>query len=401
MIHASNWKPRVFPIYSDTADTEIDRVQDLSSTATLNRTKVEEVGRDGAIDYRKSTPTVSVTMRQLEYGNIEFFRQIANKGLSVDTIAWTDFRTSAFDIAGYMTDDSGTFLGTIWYPALRVAGFTLNIGAPDAQIERNFTFNGEDEVALLNNNKYFIHGRYVIASTGNNQTVTIASPTPTADPDNSGRYLFRVTKENAGTTTELTHGTQWSYNGAGTLTINGSSTAGDIIWVWYSGSTQGNQTIFSNNNTDVASIDADSCTILLQSSTTVSRLQSVSIETTFDRRDIREIGNKDIVARGVREITNRITLGRILETYTIEEFLRGKANASYGKISSQQLLSGNTLIVKIYNSNLKTTFKMGYKFSGLAPTALDASTPVADYANSGNTLEGSDAWVTTAENLLF
>ncbi len=38
----------------------------------------------------------------------------------------------------YLTDDAGTVLGSLWYPKLRVAGFSLNIADPDAKIERNF-----------------------------------------------------------------------------------------------------------------------------------------------------------------------------------------------------------------------------------------------------------------------
>ena len=61
-----------------------------------------------------------------------------NKGTTVTQINWTDFATSAVDIAGYKTDDNGTFLGTIWYPKLRVNSFSVNIGDPEALIERNF-----------------------------------------------------------------------------------------------------------------------------------------------------------------------------------------------------------------------------------------------------------------------
>ena len=262
MIHSSAYKPRIFPVFSDVADTEIDRVQDLSSTATLNRTKIEEVGRVGIVDWRKTTPTIGVTVRQLEYGNMEFFRQIANKGNTVSQISWTDFSTSAVDIAGYKTDDNGTFLGTIWYPNLRVSGFGLTIGAPDALIERNFNFMGEDEIALINNNKYLIRKRYIISTTGNNRTVTLGTdPTPVADPDNSGQILFKVVKISGGTATELTYGTEWSTDGV-TLTINGSSTTGDVIWAWFSaGSYIAGESTFVNNNADVAGITADACTI--------------------------------------------------------------------------------------------------------------------------------------------
>ena len=400
MIHASNWKPRVYPVLGDLQDVEIDRAQDLTSTATLNRSKIEEIGRDGIVDWRALTPSISVTLKQLEYGSLEFWRKIANKGDSVSQINLTDFKTSTFDIAGYATDDSQSFLGTIWYPNLRMSGFGINIGDPDAIIERNFTFAGEDEIALLNNNKYLIRQRYVVASSGNNQTVAISNPTPVADPDNSGRFLFKVVKVSSGSASILDHGTGWSYNGSGTLTINGSSTAGDVIWVWFSAGSLGSQVTFVNNDSDLAAISADSCTILLVTSTHVSRLQSVALDVTFDRRDIKEIGTQGVVSRGVREITTKATLGRILETYTIEEVVRGVANQSYGKIDVSRLQDNFGLILKFYSDNTKSTFKLGYKFTDLAPTSRDEGVPVADYTSAGLTLEGTSGFITNVAGVL-
>lgn len=401
MIHSSNFKPRVIPVLADIAGTEIDRVQDLSSTTTLNRTKIQEVGRDGLVDWRVSIPSVSVSMRQLEYGSIEFFRQIANKGTTVSQVNFSDMKTSAFDIAGYKTDDNGTFLGTIWYPGLRLSNFSLNIGDPDALIERSFSFVGENEIALLNNNKYLIHGRYVIGSTGSNRTVTISDPTPILDPDNSGKFLLRVVKISGGSASELTHGTQWSYNGSGTLTINGSSTLGDVIWVTYSATSYvTGLSTFTNNDTDAAGIAADACDIFLVTGTRVARLQSVSVETSFDRRDIKEIGTKDVVARGARDITNRITLGKIIEDYTIEEYLRGKQGTSYGKIDVRNFLDNISLVIKTYSSSTKSSFLLGYKFTDLAPVNRDTGTPLNDYITAGVTLEGETGFVTTVNAVL-
>lgn len=402
MIHSSHYQPRVFPIYGDINDAEIDRVQDLSSTLTLNRTKVEEVGREGIVAWRKSQPTVTLTIKQLEYGSLEFYRKLANKGDTVSQISFSDYRTSAFDIAGYKTDDSGTFLGTIWYPAMRMSSFSLNIGDPQAVIERSFNFVGEDEIALLYNNKYLIRQRYVISGSGNNQTVSISNPTPVADPDISGKFLFRVVKVSSGTATELEWGTAWSYNGAGTLTINGASSAGDIIWVWFSASSVGSQTTFTNNDADLASITAESASIFLTSGQYVYRLQSVACDVTLNRKDIREIGNKDVVARGVLDVNTKVTLGRIIEAYTIEEILRGKAGQSWGKLDPANFTDNLQLVIKVYGANTKRTsdFKLGYKFLDLAPTGRDAGTSVNDYITAGATLEGESGFVTNVEGIL-
>ena len=399
MIHSSHYEPRVYPIYGDIASAEIDRLQELTASTTLNRSKIEEIGRVGLVDWRKNTPSVSLSLRQLEYGNIEFWRKLANKGDSVTTISYEDFKTTAVDVAGYKTDDSGTFLGTVYYPNLRIAGCGISIGDPQALVERSFTLVGEDEKLLLHDNKYLVQKRAVLG-TGLDQTVTLSAPAPAADPDNSGEYLFKVVKISGGTATLLLHGTGWSYDGAGTLTINGSSTAGDVILCWYSATTSDGADPFVENDMDVAGINAEACSIYLQTSNYVYRLQSVSVDTTFDRQDVREIGSKDVVSRGVRDIMHRITLGRILEQYTIEEILRGKAGQDYGIIDVRNFSSDISLVIKIFEDNTKETFKIGYKYLNLAPTGVDAGTPLNDYVTRGVSMEGESGIITTVEGVL-
>ena len=400
MIHSSSYKPRIIPVYGDVGSAEIDRLQELTATTTLNRTKIEEIGRQGIVDWRKSSPAVSVALRQLEYGNLEFYRKLANVGDSVTSIQLTDFRTSSVDIAGYKTDDSGTFLGTVYYPNLRISGMGLSIGDPQALIERSFSLVGEDENILLYGNKYLIHKRETI-SAGLNQAVTLTDPAPIANPDDSGAWLFKVVRCRAGVSTLLIHGTDWSYDGAGSLTINGTSNTGDVILVWYSAGVDitGNNP-FVLNDADVAGITAECCSIYLQTSQYVYRLQSVGVDTTFDRNDVREIGSKDVVMRGIRDYTNRITLGRILEQYTIEEILRGKTGQNYGIIDVRNFTSNMNLVIKIYKDNTKKDFKLGWKFLNLAATGVDAGAPLNDYVTRGVTLECQDAFVSSVESVL-
>ena len=141
MIHTSHYEPRYFPYKGVVAvvSTEIDRLQELSATSTLNRTKIEEIGREGLVDWKKTTPTVGVTLRQLEYGGFEFYQQLANVASTDVKIEAKEFKTSLGDIAGYETDDDASFLSTVWYPKQKLAGFSLNIGDPDAISERTFT----------------------------------------------------------------------------------------------------------------------------------------------------------------------------------------------------------------------------------------------------------------------
>ncbi|MHA1864931.1 MAG: hypothetical protein ACTSWZ_00365 [Candidatus Heimdallarchaeaceae archaeon] len=400
LIHSSYFRPKVNPVKSDENPTEIDRLQDFTGTITLNRTKIEEIGREGIVDWRKTSPEVSLTLRQLEYGSLEMYNQLANKSLSSTKVELKEFKTSMVDIAGYKTDDDGNFVSTIWYPKFRLSGISLAIGDPDALLERTFTLVGEDEITLKNNNKYLIFKK-TNPSEGQDQTITISDPTVVADPDNSGAYLFRVGRIRSGTYTELTHGTDWSCDGTD-LTINGQSYSSDVIKYVYSASSYiSGEEPFVANDSDAAGLTADSCSIyLIDTSNYIYKLQSVGVDITFDRFDTKEIGSKEVVARGIRDTTVRITLGRILHQWTLEEILRGVAGLDFGKIDIRKFQDELTLLIKVYTDNTKNSFAIGYKFIGLAPVGLDAGVPLNDYVTRGVSLEGESGSIVTDENLL-
>lgn len=399
MIHSSIYQPRVIPYNGDITSAEMDRIQELTGTITLNRTKIQEVGRDGIVGFRNSIPNATMTARQLEYGSLEFWRKISNKSDATTTINLTDFRTSAFDLVAYITDQDGTFLGTAWYPEYRCAGFGLNIGDPDALIERSFNFVGENAIMFEYGNKYFIEKRFD-ASGGTPETFNVTNPTPAEDPDNSGQYILRVLRVRGTTTTAITYTgvastTTFAYNsGTGNLTTH--TLAGDVIKIVYSAASYvSGGDFFVENDSDVAGLAADTCTILLATGNTLTRLQSVAVDVTYDRNDIREIGNKDVVARTSRDTTVRCTLGRILETWSLEEVLRGVGGFSYGKIDVREFLSSNTLLIRNYSDNAKGTFLMGYKFTSLSPVSVDTGAPVADNVSQGVVLEGQDGVISS------
>lgn len=408
-VHSSFYRPRIYP-YNGGAlgGAEIDRLQELSGTATLNREKINEIGRDGTVGYKVGIPDVSLTARQLEYGSIEFWNKITNQASSNTDISQTDFDTSLYDIAGYETDNSGDFLATIWYPKLRTSGFSLNIGDPDSLIERNFTFVGEDMIAWTDNNKYVIYLEDSSAS-GSSHTIVIGSgswstyPDPVADPEASGvnGYFLRVLRYRSGTTTELVEGTDFTYNsGTTTISFGANSASGDIFKVWYTATTYiSGVNPFVDNNSDASGISADSATITLQTSNTITRLQSVSVDVTFDRQDLKEIGNAEVVSRGIRERTVRITLGTLLESYTLDRLLAGHSS-TYGKYDVRDYLSTNTITIKIYSNSSKSTFLIGYKFTNLSPVSTDTGVPTKDFISKGITLEGEELFITNDEGNL-
>ena len=66
MIHSSYYKPRIFPFNGNVAPAEIDRAQAIDPTISLNREKIEEIGREGVVGYIKKTPSIAYRLTQLE-----------------------------------------------------------------------------------------------------------------------------------------------------------------------------------------------------------------------------------------------------------------------------------------------------------------------------------------------
>ena len=406
MVHSSFYRPRIFSVTGDVADAEIDRAQGIDITVSSNRDKIEEIGRDGVVGYLKKSPTVGYRLTQLEYGNIEFYQKLVNSttlGANGQTeITLNDFKTPYFDICAYLTDDDGTFKGTLWYPKLRTSGFSLTIGEPQGMIERGFDFVGERALTLQGDNKYLIVNRHEAGSAGDD-VIDLSGKAPAEHPDNAGQYMFRVVRISSGVTTELVETTDYSYSdGAKELTIVSIQSA-DVIKSYYSSATAPDNE-FTLNDADVAGLVGDSVSIYLyipgsgkpSASDYIYRLQSVTLDVTLDREDVREIGNKEVVQRGVRTSTVTVTLGRILESFTVEEVLRGEV-ADYGIIDVEKLSDNIALIVKIFDDNTKGTFKYGFKATGLTPTEMRPGAGVNEYVKKDNSLEG-EALIISADS---
>jgi len=398
-IHASDYKPRMFPIKGLASPSEIDRVQSIDPSVSLNREKVEEVGRDGVVGYLKKSPTVSYALTQLENGSIEFYQQLVNttvKGnIGEDEITLNDFKTPYFDICAYLTDDDDSFIGTLCYPNLRTSGFSLTISEPQAIIEKSFDLVGESAVIWQGDNKYIIYVEHV-AGSGADDEIDLSAKVPAEDPTEADKYMTRVVKVSSlGVTTELTSADYTYTSGTKILEI-GSIATDDTIKVWYTSATAPDVQ-FVNNDSDPAGILGDSASIYLyvpgsgkpSSTDYIYRLQSVTMDVSFDREDLREIGNKDVVSRGITNSTVSVTLGRILSTFTVEEVLAGKAEG-FGKIDIADLSDNISLIVKIFGDNTKdpSVFKYGFKASGLSPMELSNGAGVNAYVEAENTLEG-------------
>jgi len=402
MIHSSKYQPRIFPITGTNDDAEIDRAQAIDPTISLNREKVEEIGRDGIVGYLAKSPTTGYRLTQYEYGNIAFYQKIVNNEAKGDTgedaIDLNDFKTAYFDICAFLTDDDGTFKGTILYPSLRTSGFSVSIGDPQAIIERSFDFVGENAKQLRGDNAYWIYVKEEVntgeLTTGNDFIVDLSTREPAEDPNTADKYMQRIVRVRSGSSSELTSDA-YSYSAtAKELTIT-DALVGDVYKIWYTSATAP-ANIFTLNDSDPAGIIADSAEIYLYipasaeqagSDDYVYRLQSVTLDVSFDREDLREIGNSEVVQRGVRDKTVTVTLGRILEELTVEEVLSGQGS-SHGIIDFSKLSDSVALLVKIYEDNTKTTFKYGFYASGLTATEIRGGAGVNEYVRRDNTLEG-------------
>ena len=409
MIKYSKFCPRVFPIGSSGDDAEINRAQSLVPDITTNREKIKELGNPALVGYIKKALTVGVSLTQLEYGSIEFWQKIANvtnKGgdSDVNGITLDDFGSPYFDIASYLTDDDGTFKGTLLYPALRTSGFSISIGEPQGNIERSFDFVGESAKILQGDNKYFIYQKETIAGDDTDYEITL-DKTAVVDPDTALKFMQRVVRiSSTGTVTELIKDTD--YTEIATKVTIATVTNGDTIKLFYTSSSAPDD-MFTPNTSDAVAIAGDSVDIYLyvpgsgkpSSDDYIYRLQSVTLEVSLDREDLYEIGNKDVVQRGVKSSTVTVTLGRILESFTVEEVLRGEIEG-YGIIDVAELTDSAALIIKIYDDNTKANFKYGFKATRLSATSLGADASIDEYISKDVSLEGEDLTISANTDII-
>ena len=411
--HYSKNRPRVFSFGGDLLSAEIDRAQSVDVTAALNREKNKELGRDGVIDYRKSIPDISYRLTQNEYGNFEFWKYICNKDSSDISVTHNDFKTATFDIAHYLTDDDDTFTGTIHYPKLRTSGFSLNIGDPEALVERTFDFVGETAWTWDSNNKYLIDASKTVISgdllSGNSVEITLGAgdyanyPDPIVDPDKSAeteteQYIIKVYRVRSSSASELTAVTDYTYvNSTKKLTFLNAQ-ADDLYKFYYTATTYiSGASIFTNNDSDYGAAEAYYTSIYLYvpasgkpgSSDYTYKLQSVSVDVRLDRTDYKEIGNRETVQRGVRETTVTITLGKFLDNLTLEEVLRN-AGADYGKYDIEEFSDDLKLEIRIFSDKTKTSEMLRYTFDNLSPTEKRDGITIDEYTNIETTLEGEE-----------
>jgi hypothetical protein len=406
LIHSqSGFKPKIMPRESTVLESNIDRAQNLDPDVTLNYQEVEELGREGLVSTVHMDNTVSCRLTQFEYGNIDLFRRLGNKSPAVDTLTLADFEGSAFDIAAYVQDTDGDAYGTVWYEEQRLAGFSINIPSPTDVIERSFDFAGEKGKLLKGDNKYLVAFTVTVGSddAGSLDLVFGAGdltnyPNPVLDPKNAGVYILKGYRIRAGVTTDLGNnlaGNGYTYTVATTTLNIADAQDGDVYKFYYSaGSYITGTSAWTANDSDLPCILGHSARVYLGTANRLYRLQDCNIDVRLTRADYKEIGNKNVVQRGVDDKEVSVTLGRILQDYTIEDLMSTGADDDI--IDLEDLGNGFTLIVALYSDETHTTFKMGYKATGLYPSNLKPSTAaVGAMVNAGDTLTGKALTITS------
>ncbi len=412
--HAGYWKSKVHAYNGDVAPAEIDRLQDLRGSPTIPIDFLYEIGRKAKLGVHKRTPEVSLSMRQFEYGSLEFYRKLANKADAAsgvaDEVNLDDFSTSFFDIVGYEGESEEVCKASILFPKCRLNGFGLNIADPNAIIERTFDITSDNKIIWQNNNLYWIYKREIVQSgdfsSGASVEFTITSdnyPTPVIDPDNA-KYFYRILRYRGTETTKLTS-SDYTYNSVTNVVTILSCEVGDVIKFYYTASAYITGTDYHTlNDTDADALYAYNSSIYLVDgldSDYVYRMSSLGLSVSFDRVDVKELGNKETVETVIKNSTVSVTTSGLNSGYTFEEILRGKSGLSYGKIDMEKFLDSLKLIVEIYSDSDKDNFVIGYTASDLTPTSLEKGVPVQDLVTKGCTLDGDALKITTDKTNLW
>lgn len=405
MIHSKYFAPRVFPWNGIRPPEQINRAQDIGGDLTLNREKQYEIGREEVLGYKHNTPAFTYTMRQFEYGEMELWYALANKATpgsgESKYIVLDDIQATISDIAAYLTDDNSTFRGSIWFPKLRVNTCSINIGDPQAIVERNFNLVGED-YKIINEN-YFAYTTATVSGLNSGEDEFDIDFGGSGEPVlpleyTTGSYIFRVLRIRAGVVSEVTTYIYTPGSGTGELAVTGCQNA-DVLKVFYASATA-YTSLWADADTTPEFLLAECCVIEMKVGTSerIYKLQTVGIDVTFDRTDYREIGNSEIVQTGVRNKTVTINLDRYAEDFALEDIL--DADTGDVLINPRDFADNIQIRVSIYSDKNHTSFKMGYLITKAAPIAMATTQTVQEYNKRTNRLESDNLKVSTVLNEL-
>jgi len=402
--HASATKPRVYPWNAATSPIDIDRVQTISGGVNQPQELVYEVGRLDKVCTDLKILEEKCSLTQLEYGEVDFYLALANKAtLPSGGLQLSDFDDALVDIISVGKDKfGGTMEQTLWLPKLSLNSLAFNIANADARIERTFDLGGDFFKILKNNNKIYMQKIYTVPSgySAAPYAIVISDPAPVLDPNVATKYIQRVLRVRSGVTTELEVTTDYTWtNGTTTLSVL-LATTGDILKVVYTASSFGTGGDYTTlNNVDLCYINADSVKVTLQSGAgtevELDRLTSLNLTATLNRISEAVIGLSEKLLKNVQTYDVKVALNGRVKDATIEEVLMGQAGNSWGIIDPNEFKTDLVLRVYVYEDATKSTFKMGYKVTGLAFADNTQDANANDFWSNGINLSSDNMLISS------
>jgi hypothetical protein len=261
---------------------------------------------------------------------------------------------------------------TLWLPKLSLNSLAFNIADADSRLERTFDLGGDFFKILKNNNKIYMQKIYTVPSgySAAPYAISITDPAPVLDPNVASKYIQRIIRVRSGVTTELELTTDYTFSAPSSLSIL-LATTGDILKVVYTASSFGTGGDYTAlNDVDLCYISADSVRITLQSGVgtevELDRLTGFNITATLNRISEAVIGLEEKLLKNVESYDVKVALNGRVKDATIEEVLMGQAGNSWGIIDPSEFKTDIVCRVYVYEDATKTTFKIGYKVTGLS-----------------------------------
>ncbi len=403
--HSSAIKPRLYPLCNDTDSIDIDRAQSVQIGVDRPSEQVFEIGRDGELQRDFDIPEATASITQFEYGTLKIYEALANLATKpAGGFTLPDFDTGRVDLATFEKIDVGLDHElTRYLPKLALSSIGLNIGDPEAIIERTFELAGDDHITLRFDNKAFILKKFT-DGTGGAISLDVSDPAPIEDPNVTGRFIFRVFRVRGIANEEIVEGTDWSYDVGDEEVDIVSSTIGDVYKVAYSATTFGTAGDPTGlNDADDTFLKAENATILLIDSVntnTITQLQSLALTATFERTDQGEIGNSEKILKEVQNRSVTITLNGFIKNASIEEIARDKSQVNWGILNVRDFSNTTTLVVKIFRDRQKTDFAIGYKITNMTFPGVTRDIPVNDFGTKDINFEADNLLITDVEGEL-
>lgn len=401
--HAASVKPITIPVLADVDPDNVDRCQSFSGGVSQPKEDVYELGRKVKVCTDKDTLEATASITQLEYGTLDTFLQLANLSAKPSGgITLSDFDDARTDIYQPGKDEyNGNVEQTLWLQKMVLDSFSLSIDAEE-RIERTFELSGDFFKVLREGNKYLIFKTDDAPSgTSGNYDIVLNDPAPVEDPNNSGDYMLQVYRIRSGEATELVKTTDYTYNnGTNTLTIL-SALASDHYRIWYSAASYGTAgDPFVENDIDDCYIKADSVTVLIDDGTNpaveLTRLTAFSIDATLNRIDEGVVGSDEKIIKDVESSEVSVSLSGYNKNSLIEEVLMNQAGQSWGIIDVSRFGEVD-VIVKIYEDSTKSTFKIGYKMTGLTFDDKSKDYTANEFGDKSVNLSSDNLLITDSE----